>query len=157
MSQSAGVCVPGADHIVQFEIDGPARMIGIENGNYRSDDNPQDLEHRAYNGRGLAIVQSMRGGRGDVTIKATAEGLDPASTPVNDVMTTTMICSTPDETWQQAGSKMLEKGIRHLVVADGDQLVGVISLRDLRTHEIDQKSQEIEYLNDYLYYVPPLM
>jgi CBS domain-containing protein len=96
-------------------------------------------------------------GERDLLKRVVSEGLDPETTRVEEVMTTTMICSPPDETWQQAGSKMIEKGIRHLVVADGDQLIGVISLRDLRTHEIDQKSQEIEYLHDYLYYVPPLM
>ena len=96
-------------------------------------------------------------GERDLLKRVVAEGLDPDSTRVNDVMTTTMICSLPDETYQQAGNKMIEKGIRHLVVADGDQLIGVISLRVLRTHEIDEKSQEIEFLNDYLYFVPPLM
>ncbi|MFC1530040.1 cyclic nucleotide-binding/CBS domain-containing protein [Gemmatimonadota bacterium] len=96
-------------------------------------------------------------GERDLLKRVVAEGLDPDATLVNDVMTTTMICSPPDETYEQAGSKMIEKGIRHLVVADADQLVGVISLRDLRTHEIDEKSQEIEFLNDYLYFVPPLM
>lgn len=96
-------------------------------------------------------------GERDLLKRVVSEGLDPETTRVNDVMTTTMICSPPDETYQQAGSKMIEKGIRHLVIADGDQLIGVISLRDLRTHEIDEKSQEIEFLNDYLYFVPPLM
>ncbi len=96
-------------------------------------------------------------GERDLLKRVVAEGLNPDTTQVNDVMTTTMICSPPDETYQQAGNKMIEKGIRHLVIADGDQLIGVISLRDLRTHEIDEKSQEIEFLNDYLYFVPPLM
>jgi len=96
-------------------------------------------------------------GERDILKRVVAEGLDPESTIVGDVMTKTMICSPPDETYQQAGAKMIEKGIRHLVVADGDHLIGVISLRDLRTIEIDEKSQEIEYLNDYLYFVPPGM
>ncbi len=96
-------------------------------------------------------------GERDLLKRVVAEGLDPDGTSVNEVMTTTMICSPPDETYEQAGDKMIEKGIRHLVVAENDQLIGVISLRDLRTHVIDEKSQEIEFLNDYLYFVPPLM
>ncbi len=114
--------------------------------------------------KGIGLVPVMDGervigvfGERDILKRVVAEGLDPETIKVGDVMTKTMICSPPDETYQQAGVKMIEKGIRHLVVADGDRLIGVISLRDLRTVEIDEKSQEIEYLNDYLYFVPPGM
>ena len=113
---------------------------------------------------GVGLVPVMDGekatgvfGERDLLKRVVARGLDPATVQVRDVMTTTMICSPPDETYQQAAARMLEKGIRHLVVADSDRLIGVISLRDLRTVEIDEKSQEIEYLNDYLYFIPPGM
>ena len=114
--------------------------------------------------KGIGLVPVMDGervigvfGERDILKRVVAEGLDPEMIRVGDVMTKTMICSPPEETYQQAALKMLEKGIRHLVVADGDRLIGVISLRDLLTVEIDEKSQEIEYLNDYLYFVPPGM
>ena len=114
--------------------------------------------------KGIGLAPVMDGekvigvfGERDLLKRVVAEGLDPATVRVGDVMTTTMICSHPEESWQQAGDTMIEKGIRHLVIAEDDRLVGVISLRDLRTHEIGEKSQEIEFLNDYLYFVPPLM
>jgi beta-galactosidase len=70
-----GVRVPNAEHEVTFEIEGPARFLGIENGATAGDPQYQDNRCPALRGRGLAIVQSTRNEPGTATIRATATGL----------------------------------------------------------------------------------
>ena len=48
-----------------------------------------------------------------------------------DVMTAPADCLTPDASPATALSTMRERGYRHMPVADGDDLVGIVSLRDL--------------------------
>jgi beta-galactosidase len=72
-----GVRVPDAENELTFELSGPARIIGIGNGDLNSFEPVQDLKHKAYRGRGLAILQSTRS-PGEVTVKVTADGLEPA-------------------------------------------------------------------------------
>ena len=60
MLDEEGVRVPGAQHELKFEVDGPGDIIGIENGNLNSLEDPKDKVHKAYQGRGLAIIQSKR-------------------------------------------------------------------------------------------------
>jgi len=72
-----GVRVPDAEQELSFEVSGPARIIGIENGNLSSLELAQDLKHKAYQGRGLAILQSTQSS-GRITVKVTSDGLASA-------------------------------------------------------------------------------
>ena len=47
---------------------------------------------------------------------------------------------------------MRQESIRHMPVRDGEKLVGVVSMRDLMQVDCDEKKQEIENLNSYIYY-----
>ncbi len=69
-----GICVPDAGHEITFNVNGPARIIGIENGDLNSLDDPKDNVHKAYRGRGLVILQAARE-PGRVRLTARAEGL----------------------------------------------------------------------------------
>jgi beta-galactosidase len=73
-----GVRVPNAEHDVTFEIEGPLRLLGIENGAAAGDPQYQDNHCPVLHGRGLAIVQSQRNQAGAATIRATTPGLQPA-------------------------------------------------------------------------------
>jgi beta-galactosidase len=70
--------VPDADEEVSFKLSGPARMLGIGNGDIDNDELPQSDTHRAYEGRGLAILQATDKA-GTITLEASAAGLEPAS------------------------------------------------------------------------------
>ncbi len=72
-----GVRAPDAEHLVRFDVFGPARIIGIENGNIYSLEPVQDLEHKAYRGRGVALLQSTPS-TGEITVKVRADGLESA-------------------------------------------------------------------------------
>jgi len=73
-----GVRVPDAEPEVTFEMTGPANIIGIGNGDLNNIEDSKANTHRAFEGRGLAILQTTTT-PGGVTLKATAPGLEPAS------------------------------------------------------------------------------
>ncbi|MBP8305317.1 MAG: DUF4982 domain-containing protein, partial [Phycisphaerae bacterium] len=79
-----GVLVPDAAHELTFEVDGPGEVLGIGNGDLNSPDSYKDLVHKAFRGRGLAILQSTRT-PGTITLKATAQGLEPGSIQIRSV------------------------------------------------------------------------
>ncbi len=69
-----GVRVPNATPEVNFEMTGPARFLGIGNGDLNNLENCQGDTHRAFQGRGLAILQTTTT-PGGITLKAMAPGL----------------------------------------------------------------------------------
>jgi beta-galactosidase len=73
-----GVRVPNADAEVKFDLTGPAGIIGIGNGDVNSTEDCKTNTHRAFQGRGLAILQTTAAS-GGITLKASAPGLEPAS------------------------------------------------------------------------------
>jgi CBS domain-containing protein len=65
----------------------------------------------------------------DIT-RAVAEGRDPA-TPVCDVATGDPVTVDRSTTVLDAAAVMLRLGVRHLVVAERQRVVGLVSMRDL--------------------------
>lgn len=56
---------------------------------------------------------------------------EPHSAPVGEHCTADAVCAAPDWSLEHAAETMKEGRFRHLVVLDGDHLVGVISIRDI--------------------------
>jgi beta-galactosidase len=79
---SQGVCVPDAGNELTFELDGPAEILGIENSDLNSPESYKTRMHKAYHGRGLAILQSSAAA-GKITLTATSPGINPASVILN--------------------------------------------------------------------------
>ena len=67
----------------------------------------------------------------DIVHKVVAKGLSPHITKVDAVMSYPLIGIDPACGADEAAEKMLENGIRHLAVMRGDEVVGMISMRDL--------------------------
>jgi beta-galactosidase len=74
----AGVRVPAADIEVNFEVTGPARILGIGNGDVSNSEPVTGPMHRAFEGRGLIIIQSTSE-PGTISVRASAVGLQPAA------------------------------------------------------------------------------
>ena len=91
----------------------------------------------------------------DVINRVVAKGLNPSATPVSGVMTTNLMVASVDETYESCLKKMKQAGCRHLPIVEGDKLVGFISLRDLLQVDISEKTDEIEFLNNYMFHVLP--
>jgi signal-transduction protein with cAMP-binding, CBS, and nucleotidyltransferase domain len=58
-------------------------------------------------------------------------GEDPDSERVGDHMSDSVIAASPDWSLERAAAEMARRGIRHLVVFEGAELVGVLSMRDI--------------------------
>jgi len=91
----------------------------------------------------------------DVIKRVLARGLDPATINVGEVMTTKLVVAQADESYESCLAKMRKAHCRHLPVVQADKLIGVVSLRDLLMIDLDEKERNLEYLQSYIYTVPP--
>lgn len=66
----------------------------------------------------------------DVLISV-GRGEDPDSERVAAHMSDNVITATPDWSLERAATEMAQRGIRHLVVVEGGELTGVLSMRDV--------------------------
>lgn len=64
-------------------------------------------------------------------LNSLGRGEDPDAERVGDHMNDSVIAASPDWSLELAATEMSKRGIRHLVVYDGSQLVGVLSMRDI--------------------------
>lgn len=64
-------------------------------------------------------------------LNAVGRGIDPDDAKVADHMSDSVISAPPDWSLEQAAEEMVKAGIRHLVVVDGGELAGVLSMRDI--------------------------
>ena len=64
-------------------------------------------------------------------VRAVADGHDVDDDRVEDVMTFEVVAIDSRETITAAAEQMLDGEIRHLLVSDGEQSLGVISIRDV--------------------------
>lgn len=64
-------------------------------------------------------------------LNAIGKGKDPDKTKVADHMSSSVISAPPDWSLERAAQEMVKIGIRHLVVVDRGELVGVLSMRDI--------------------------
>lgn len=58
-------------------------------------------------------------------------GEDPREELVADHLTSEITFASPDWSLEQAAAAMVRGGFRHLVVVDGRELVGMLSMRDI--------------------------
>lgn len=93
----------------------------------------------------------------DLVRRVIDRGLDPAQTPVEQVMTTDLVLGDVNEDCQVAMMKMDRANIRHLPIVSGGQIVSMLSIRDLMRAEIDNNGVEMEHLRAYLFQVPPVV
>jgi CBS domain-containing protein len=83
----------------------------------------------------------------DITVRATAAGLDPNQTPVSDVMTEQTRWCTEEQSIDEVMRQMSDVQIRRLPVLNrAHELVGIVSLGDLAVRQsghIDGALREI--------------
>ena len=64
-------------------------------------------------------------------LNSLGSGEDPDAERVADHMSDALISASPDWSLERAAAEMSRRGIRHLVVYEGSNLVGVLSMRDV--------------------------
>jgi CBS domain-containing protein len=87
-------------------------------------------------GVGSAVVHNPEtSGIGIITerdiLHALGGGMDADSEFVEGHLTCEVVFATPRWTLDQAAEAMTRGGFRHLIVVDGDEVVGMISVRDI--------------------------
>jgi CBS domain-containing protein len=86
----------------------------------------------------------------DYLRKIALEGRSSRETPVDEVMSSPLITVAPEESTRTAMETMTERRCRHLVVIDGEEMVGIVSLGDLVKHMLVEKQAEVEQLSSYI-------
>ena len=64
-------------------------------------------------------------------LRSVAAGENPATELVGDHLTDELISASPDWSLEQAAEAMLDGGFRHLLVVNGAELEGILSMRDI--------------------------
>ncbi len=77
-----GNLVPRTKNRIQFEIEGPGEIIATDNGSPIDFESFQSKQRNAFNGLALAIIRTKAGQSGTITVKAIAEGLEPATVKI---------------------------------------------------------------------------
>jgi CBS domain-containing protein len=90
----------------------------------------------AERGVGAAVVLDPDGmGPGIITERdvliSIAKGQDPDEERVADHLTAELVFAAPDWSLEQAAVAMVRGGFRHLVVMDGAETAGILSVRDV--------------------------
>ena len=83
VQDGAGNIAPRASDRVRFSIEGPGELVATDNGDATSFESFQSPARAAFNGLVLAIVRARPGARGDITVRASAEGLKDAAVTVH--------------------------------------------------------------------------
>ena len=64
-------------------------------------------------------------------LNSLGRGEDPDTECVVDHMSDTLIAAAPEWSLERAAMEMAQRHIRHLVVVEGGELIGVLSMRDI--------------------------
>src|SRR5580704_11371397 len=85
---------------------------------------------------GAAVVLDPDGpGPGILTerdvLRAIGAGQDPDSELVAQHLTSDVVYAAPDWSLEEAASAMVHGGFRHLIVLDGGETTGILSVRDI--------------------------
>ena len=86
----------------------------------------------------------------DYLYKGENEGRAAKDTLLKDVMVSSMITVTKDTSVEQCMALMKQYNIRHLPVVEHDQLVGLVSMRDVMFAALENKESEIRGLENYI-------
>jgi CBS domain-containing protein len=129
---------------------------------YRADADQTVLDvAQALVARNIGAVPVLRDGvlvgifsERDLMKRVVVEGRIAGNTRVSEVMTVDPLTVSPQETPENCMLLMRRHGFRHLPVCDGRQLRGLISLRDLMLHDLNEKDHEVRMMRAYIQATP---
>ena len=67
----------------------------------------------------------------DIVLRCVAQEMDPAETPVREIMTRAMVTAAPDDELACAAGRMADSQVRRVPVVENGRLVGMVALGDL--------------------------
>jgi len=87
----------------------------------------------------------------DIVIRALAQGRDPGSTQVKDIISSEVVYCYEDDSVEDAAALMEDHQIRRLIVCDHDRTpVGIVSLGDLavKTRKDELSGETLERISE---------
>jgi len=91
----------------------------------------------------------------DLMTRVVVRGLDARHTAIRDVMTRDVVAADAGDSHAAGIAKMAARGCRHLPVVQEGRLLGFLSLRDLLNVDLQEKTEELLLIREYVQYVPP--
>lgn len=86
----------------------------------------------------------------DYSRKVILKGRSSKETLVRELMTTSVICVSPDDSVEHCMSLMNDKRVRHLPVTANGRLKGLVSIRDVVNVIISEREMTIRDLEQYI-------
>jgi signal-transduction protein with cAMP-binding, CBS, and nucleotidyltransferase domain len=86
----------------------------------------------------------------DYLKRVTLQGRDDRETAVREIASSPLIVAEPETLVDECMALMTDRRIRHVPVAEGDQVVGMVSIGDLVKYRSQQQSFELRYLTEYI-------
>ena len=90
----------------------------------------------------------------DLMKRVVAEGRDPRSTCMAEVMTDDPLTISMNEDLENCLALMRRHSFRHLPVCQEGHLVGMVSLRDILLHDLSEKDDEVRMMRAYIHSMP---
>lgn len=84
----------------------------------------------------------------DLMFRALEEGFDPKTARLKDNMSVNLISANVKETALQLYDKFLGKRIRHLLIEEDGEYIGILSVGDVMKANLQQASEDLEQLNN---------
>lgn len=81
VTDADGNIVPDADDRVTFTVEGDGELVGVDNGSSPDHDSYKADNRKAFSGKLVAIIKATKNA-GNITVTATAEGLEPATVEI---------------------------------------------------------------------------
>jgi signal-transduction protein with cAMP-binding, CBS, and nucleotidyltransferase domain len=75
------------------------------------------------------------------------DGFDPRTTPIDSVMTKTIVTAPSSDTVYNLMDKFLGLRIRHLIIEKDGDIIGMLSSGDVMKASIQEKDEELKQLN----------
>jgi CBS domain-containing protein len=75
----------------------------------------------------------------DLVYKLVGEGLDPTTTPLSSIMTESILSIKKTASNSEASTLMMEYKINHLAITENEDIVGILSIKDL-VHANEEQS-----------------
>jgi CBS domain-containing protein len=125
---------------------------------YRADVNQTVLEvAQAMVARDIGAVPVLENGmlvgvfsERDLMKRVVTEQGDPRTIRVGEVMTSDPLTVSPSEELETCRALMKRHNFRHLPVCEGEQLLGMVSMRDIMLYDLDAKDEEVRMMRAYI-------
>jgi CBS domain-containing protein len=86
----------------------------------------------------------------DYARKVILKGRASKTTLVKEIMTSPVICATPDHAVGECMDIMTKNRIRHLPIMENEKVLGVVSIGDIVKWLVSEQEVTIEHLQNYI-------